>query len=332
MTPTLGLLEAFDRGGALLARVPVLRWPVVVGRGLDCDLVLDDPYVAPVHLRMDRPAGTQGLVSVDVMDTLNGAALQRRRYSRGDRFDWQGEVAIEIGRTRVSLRLADVSVAQELPLPRFPWRIVALTAVLLLLVLATSLGLAWLNASDLSKYLKAVPGTLLGVVTALGVWCGLWAVANKVFAGRLQFWCHVRIASVLYVAVEAIGGVSNLLAFSFSWESFARFDYLAFLVATAGGIYAHLAAVLPKRRTGLAWAVAAAVILGAPAWLGSQWLENMRLSSNLYMSSVFPPNLRVADAVPVSQFLQEAQSLRERLDRRLDDDDYSDDDTQDAED
>ena len=56
MMPTLALLEAFDRHGALLARAPVTRWPVTVGRSLECDLVLDDPHVAPTHLRIDRAA------------------------------------------------------------------------------------------------------------------------------------------------------------------------------------------------------------------------------------------------------------------------------------
>jgi hypothetical protein len=28
MMPTLGLIEAFDRHGALLARAPITRWPI----------------------------------------------------------------------------------------------------------------------------------------------------------------------------------------------------------------------------------------------------------------------------------------------------------------
>ena len=93
-----------------------------------------------------------------------------------------------------------------------------------------------------------------------------------------------------------------------------------------GGILPHLAAVLPRRRAGLAWTVAAVVALGIPAWLGTQWLDRMRLSNTLYMSSLFPPSLRMAPAVPVPQFLQKAQSLRGKLDRRLRDDGQADDD------
>ena len=69
----------------------------------------------------------------------------------------------------------------------------------------------------------------------------------------------------------------------------------------------------------------AVVLLGVPAWLGAQWLDRMRLSNELYMSSLFPPSLRLAPAVPISQFLQETGSLRGRLDRRLRGDDPGDD-------
>lgn len=66
-TPTLGLIEAFDRHGALLARAPITHWPVTVGRAMDCDLVLDDPFVAPKHLRITRTADGHRAVQVEVL-------------------------------------------------------------------------------------------------------------------------------------------------------------------------------------------------------------------------------------------------------------------------
>lgn len=326
-TPTLALLEAFDRHGALLARAPVTRWPVTVGRSLECDLVLDDPHVAPTHLRIDRRADAPRTVRVEVQPTLNGALLRRKRHGGGQRFDWPDGAPLEIGRTRLALRLADAPIASELPLPRFPWRTLATTVTLLALMLAATLGAAWLKADDAPKYLKALPGTLLGLVLALGGWAGLWAIANKVFDGHLQFWRHVRIACALYLGAEAVHIAANLAAFAFSWEALSRFDFVLLTLALAAGIHAHLAAVLPRRRAGLAWAVGAVLVLGIPAWLGAQWLNHMRLSNELYMSSLFPPSLRAAPAAPVQQFMQEAGALRERLDRRL----KADDDTEDEE-
>ena len=322
---TLGLLEAFDRHGALLARAPVAHWPVTVGRSLDCDLVLDDPFVAPVHLRIDRAADAPRAVQVEVLQTRNGARLQRTHHGQGDRFDWPDGQAVELGHTHIALRLADAPIAEEQALPRFPWRTAGTTAVLIALVAATALVSSWLESRDTSQYLKSLPGVLLSLLAILGVWSGAWAAANKVFGGRLQFWRHVRIACVAALAVDALHLAAHFVAFTFSLESFSRFANVLGVLALAGALYAHLAAVLPRRRTGLAWTVAAVVALGLPSWLGAQWLNNMRLSKTLYMSNLFPPSLRVAPAVPVDQFLQETKALRGQLERRLRDDGQADD-------
>lgn len=323
--PTLGLLEAFDRHGTLLARAPITGWPVTVGRSLDCDLVLDDPFVAPAHLRIDRPAQAPHTVQVEVLHTRNGARLQRKHHASGARFDWPGGVPIDLGHTHVALRLADAPIADEQVLPRFPWRTVAATALLVALVLATALLSAWLEARDSSQYFKALPGVLLSLLAIVGVWSGAWAAANKVFGRQLQFWRHVRIACTAALAVDAVHLVAHFTAFTLSLESLARFANVFLVLVLAVALWAHLAAVLPRRRTGLALMVAAIVAVGLPAWLGAQWLNNMRLSNQLYMSSLFPPALRVAPAVPVDQFLQDTESLRGRLDRRLQGDGQSDD-------
>ena len=327
-TPTLGLIEAFDRHGALLARAPITHWPVTVGRSLDCDLVVDDPFIAPLHLRIDRTAETPNtprVVQVQVLETRNGARVQGKHHSQGEHFDWPDGTPIDLGRTHIALRLADTPIADEQALPKFPWRRVAATAVLMALVVASALGSAWLDARDASAYVKSLPAALLGLLAMLGVWSGLWAVANKVFAGQLQFWRHVRIACAMYLVADAVQLAAYLTAFAFSWEALAQFANVLIVLVLAGGLYAHLGAVLPRRRRGLAWAVAAVVLLGVPAWLGAQWLNRMRLTDSLYMSSLFPPSLRVAPAVPVDQFLQDTESLRGKLERRLKGDGYADD-------
>ena len=330
MMPTLGLIEAFDHHGALLARAPITRWPVTVGRALDCDLVLDDPFVAPTHLRIDRVVDAPRTVQVEVLETRNGARLQRKQsskqYGQGDRFEWPDGTPIDLGHTQVTLRLADTPIAAEQPLPQFPWRTVAMTVMLVVLMVAAAAGNSWLEARDVSQYLKSLPGVLLMLLVVLGGWSGVWAAANKVFAGQLRFWRHVRIACAAALGVDAVHLVAHLTAFAFSLEALSRFANVLVVLVLAGALYAHLATVLPRRRVGLAWTVAAVVALGLPAWLGAQWLNNMRLSSTLYMSSLFPPSLRVAPAVPVEQFLQETESLRGKLDRRLRDDGQADDD------
>lgn len=325
-TTTLGLIEAHDRHGALLARAPITRWPVTVGRALDCDLVLDDPFVAPRHLRIDRTVDEHRTVQVEVLETRNGARLQRKRHAQGERFDWPGGTPIDLGHTHITLRLADAPIADEQALPEFPWRTVGTTAALVALVGAAAMASSWLESRDSSQYLKSLPSVLLMLLLVLSAWSGLWAVANKMFAGRLQFWRHVRIACTVYLASEALRLVANLAAFSFSLEALSQFASVLGVLVLAWALYAHLATVLPRRRVGLAWTVAAVVALGVPAWLGAQWLNRMRLTNEMYMSSLFPPSLRVAPAAPVDQLLQDAEALRAKLDRRLKDDGLADED------
>ncbi|HWH73714.1 MAG TPA: FHA domain-containing protein, partial [Methylibium sp.] len=51
----LAMVELLDRDGSVAHRIPVRRWPVTIGRAIDCDVVLDDPHVAAHHARLERP-------------------------------------------------------------------------------------------------------------------------------------------------------------------------------------------------------------------------------------------------------------------------------------
>ncbi|SDN89450.1 FHA domain-containing protein [Polaromonas sp. JS666] len=316
-TPILGLLQATDRTGALVARLEVRHWPVTVGRALTADLVLDDSHVAGEHLRIDRTP--EGGVSVRVLDSVNGAALGRARHGRGAQFNWPDGEVLALGRLKLGLRLAEAPVAAEELLPHFPWRTTGWTLLALAGMLALVLGQSWLTLTEPSQLARQLPGVLGGVVLAVSVWAGLWALATKLFTGHLQFWRHVRIACFSSLAVQAVSTLAGLLAFMFSLESLARFEGLMLLLGAAAGIYVHLTVIAPQRRRGLAALVAGIAVLATVALLGSNWLQNKRLSNKLYLSTLYPPSLRMAPAVPVAQFLDEAGSIRKRLDERLKD-------------
>lgn len=316
-TPMLGLLQATDRNGAVVARLEVRHWPVTVGRALTADLVLDDSHVAAEHLRINR--APEGGVTVQVLDSVNGVALGRARHGRDAQFNWPAGEALALGRLKLGLRLAEEPVAAEELLPHFPWRTTAWTLLALAGMLALVLGQSWLTLTEPSQLARQLPSLLGGVVLAFAVWAGLWALATKLFTGHLQFWRHVRIACFSSLAVQAVSTLAGLLAFMFSLESLSRFEGLMLLLGVAATIYVHLTVIAPQRRRGLAALMAGIAVLGTVALLGTTWLQNKRLSNKLYMSVIYPPSLRMAPAVPVPQFLEEAGSIRKRLDERLKD-------------
>lgn len=317
MSAILGLLQATDRNGASVARLDVRHWPVTVGRALTADLVLDDSHVAGEHLRIDRTP--EGVVTVQVLDTVNGVALGRAQHGQGTQFNWPDGESLTLGRLKLGLRLAEAPIAAEEPLPHFPWRTTAWTVLAVLGMLALVVGQSWLTLTEPSQLARQLPGLIAAVVMGTAVWAGLWALATKLFTHRLQFWRHVRIACASALAVQLVSALAGLLAFMFSLESLARFEVQLALLGAAVAIYVHLTVIVPQQRRGLAGLMAGVAVLGIVAMLGANWLQNKRLSNKLYLSTIYPPSLRMAPAVPVKQFLDEAGAIRQRLDERLKD-------------
>lgn len=329
--PVLAVLQAHDRNGALVARAEVTQWPATVGRSLESTLVLDDLHVAPDHLRIDCGAGVNASangsadgsadsgVRVRVMDTSNGVMQRLRLWRRGEEFSWRRGEELAIGRLKFSLRLADEPLPPEQPLPHFPWRTTGWTLLLATAVLALMGGMTWLVTPESNSLGQRLPTLLAGTAGSLAVWAGLWALVTRLFTGRLWFWRHVRIACATLLGAQALETVAHLLAFMFSWESLARFDLLINVLAAAAGVFLHLRVIAPQHRRGLAGIVAGVVLLGVAVLLSTSWLQTRRLSSQLYMATLFPPSWRIAPAVTVEQFLDEAQSIRNRLEKRLQD-------------
>ncbi len=345
---TLALLEARDRNGTLLGIVPVTHWPVTVGRALGNDLVLDDPHIAPQHLRIDRPmlasvilpvagddhdaqdgdrngdasiyearAAEPGPIQVEVLDTLNGVMLKRHHHVRGDRFEWPRQTDLVVGRLHLVLRLTEEPVAAETPLPRFAWGRTAFTAGLVAAMVLLQLASGWLEADETRRFLQQVPFAVAYVLGSLLLWAGLWALVTRLFTGHQHFWRHVRITSATFVVVQLFMAATQVLGGVFSWELLARFSWIGATVIAACGLLAHLLVVAPRRRNLLAGSLSVLVLLGVGGLLGSFWLQGKRLSNELYMASLLPPSWRVAPAVPVAEFLTDAQKLKGKIDERL---------------
>ncbi len=316
--PVLALLEAVERHGHVTARLPIRQWPVTVGRALDADLVLDDPHVAPHHLRLE--AAGPDRVRVQVLETRNGVQQGRQQHPRGTGFDWAVSQPLGLGRLQLRLRMAGGALAEEQLLPRAAWSNGLLSVVAVMLLLALMVVQLWSRGAGLDGSWQALPQFLLSGLGILFLWAGLWALASRVITHQAQFWRHVRIACAALVVATVVETVMQVLAFAFSWEMLGRFAYLSLVVFAAWGLYRHLVVAAPQSRRGILVGVLLVLLVGVPATLGSQWLKNRRLSDQLYLSQFYPPSWRLAQPVPTEQFLTEAQDLERRLAARLEKD------------
>ncbi|MCM5680796.1 FHA domain-containing protein [Schlegelella sp. S2-27] len=308
----IALIEVFDRDGSVCQAVPVQQWPVRIGRSLDCDVVLDDPHVAPHHFSV---GADDGRLHVMVGETVNGLRCGRDVLPSGSaavRSPGEDWVA---GRTRVRVRLAGEVLAPEVPLPRpSAWRMASLLAVLTGLV-GWSAWTQYLD-SDPGQFLSGLAPLLISVAALLAGWSFLWALGSKLFQHRFDYWTHVRIAATGLLASGVLSAVLGVLAFMTSWVLLSQVRDAAEVLVFAGAVYAHLGAVLPQRRRMFAWGVGAAAIAGLATVAAFQYQRTDRFGPELYLTVLPPPAFRFAPAVAPDEFLEEVAATKDSLDAK----------------
>lgn len=308
----LALIELLDRDGAVAHRVAVTRWPVTLGRALECDVLLDDPHAAAHHARL---AHADGRLTLTVGDTANGLRIAGRLLPRGSEVAVASGSEWQIGRTRLRLRLPGEALAPEQPLaPPAPLRGRWLAAGLVSLVVWL-LGEHWLQSDPgdpASGYLSA----LVAVPIGLALWCFLWALGSKLFARHFDFFAHLRLALAVLLASLLLGTALPLAAFALSWPWLTRWGEVLTLALGCALVYGHLRLIVPSRRQALAVGFATMFTVGVALKLVLNHQRTDRWFSPLYLNTLAPPALRLAPTIPVEQFVDEARALRTPLQRR----------------
>ncbi len=341
----LALIELQDSSGRVLRTVDVWAWPLHIGRALDQDLVLDDPFVAPHHASLWL--GPNGQLQLQVGQTLNGVAVQGRVHAAGSQValehsvDNKGKHAdvhtLQLGQTRLLLRLAQGPLAPEKRLPslsRFsristPVLLACALAVLLLGLLQQWLGLD--PGADATAWLPGLLGPPAGV---LG-WCAMWALVSKLFQGRFDFVPHLRIALPWLLATELSNLLLPQLAAAAGWPWLWRLASPVQVVMLAAVVHQHLVYVLPQQSRRVTTAVVSALLVGSALSLTFVHKQTDRLSRPAYMSTLPLPGLHPAPsgaaatpAAMVQDLAPLAQQLQSRVAQaRLDDAKAGDDGT-----
>lgn len=308
----LALIELLDRDGHARTSVAVTRWPVTIGRAIDCDVVLDDPHVAAHHVTLAEDES--GTLRLHAGESINGVALGRQTLTAGMSAPVPAvDATLQLGATRVRIRRAGAPLAPEQPMQReraLPWWGLTLLAAVLV---------GWVFAR---RWLETDPGEpaieylamLFGVPAGVLVWSALWALGSKIFRHHFEFWPHLRIALVWMLVLFVAEFVLHALAYMLSWSWASRVSGEVQTAIGALWLYSHLAQVVPQRRRALAIGVATLFVAGSLIGMGINYQRQDRFFDELYMAALGPPALRIAPTQSTQAFLQDADRLRERLD------------------
>jgi hypothetical protein len=287
-----------------------------IGRAYDNDVILDDPAVAPHHLRL--APDEQGCWVAEDQGSANGLYPERGRQRQG-RLALDGDRVFRIGKTLLRLRPADYPVAPEQIVRQLPplWPAALGFAVG---IVAIELGSSFLAETSEPRPL-AYLGQLRFVGIAILIWIGIWSILCRVFTGFAQFERHALIALAGVFSYSLFDEIVKLAGFALSAPAIVSEEYIAFLIVLGLVAILHMGVILPRRRrvTGFAAATLAALAMVA----------NSLADSDAHRSSdpppeqgrLYPPFLHVMPAQSEQRFFDDVARLRSPLQANRSDED-----------
>jgi FHA domain-containing protein len=302
-------IEVMSRHGDAVSRQRIEADEARIGRAFDNDVVIDDPHVAPHHLRIFR--GEDGELVAEDLATLNGLYREHGR-ERTPRLPLAGEPGIRIGRTILRVHDARHPVAPEKlmtpPVAHARW-----AAGLGVVLLAVLVVLEWLSVTaEPTANLLLLP--LLGFITVLAVWTSFWAMLSRIFFGQARFALQLRIAVTACIALLAWEQAAESLSFSFAWRDMAEYAGLGAWAVLAAACWAHLHTIGPRHMRAAMGLVAALLIAGAALqYLGKS--ESRRLfGQRATLGDLRPPAFRLVPLASADDFFQKTASAKKQVD------------------
>jgi hypothetical protein len=281
-----------------------------LGRGYDNDVIVDDPFVAPRHLRVFRDE-TGRLVAED-LGSMNGLFLDHETTKRS-RLALDGETPIRIGRTWLRVRDASSPVAPEREEPQAArtWHAVfALTAFLIGLTLFET----WIEDTGESKLSTYVfPLFLVGAFML--AWTTAWAVIARIFAGFAHFDRHLLIATIGFLAWLLVFPVAEQLAYSFSLTSLSPIEAYGSWIWLAVTSFFHLREIAARHLVLKGAIVGTLASLGIAGQMVTQAETGNLFGSPVAVTALKPPATRLASPKTMDEFFEGAKGLEARLDR-----------------
>jgi hypothetical protein len=306
MAPVIWI-EILSRGGQVIARHRCAGSELRIGRSYHSDVIIDDPTVAPDHLRV-----TQGDDGAILAEATSEATAFTIKGERRERSLVDGDTVLRIGHT--SLRIRDetypVPAAASVVEPKTRW--IELSALIIVALLINGATL-WLNEISEPRLSRYVAG-MVGLGAAVLLWSGLWALVSRIFAGAARFPRHLGIAAGAFLVYTIYSILAGFLAFSLSSGLISGNVATGFWVVLGVACFLHLQVIAPSHAWVKAGIIAVLVIAGIAAQLANRSEQLKNGAQPSIAETTFPPTFRLARAHSAEQFFTAVDGLREELD------------------
>jgi FHA domain-containing protein len=303
-------IEVVSRHGDIAARERIEAPEARVGRAFDNDVVIDDPHVAPHHLRIFR--GEDGELVAEDLGTLNGL-YPEHGAKRVARLPLAGEPGIRIGRTILRVHDAAHPVAAEKPLTP-PRAHAAWAAALGVAVFALLLLQRWLDTtSEPNANRLLLP--LLTFATVLALWTSVWAVLSRIFLGQARFAVQLRIALTACFALILWSYATESASFALASRDIAEYAGLGAWAVLAAACYGHLHAIGPKHMRAAMGLVVTLIAAGALLQYVGKSETRRLMGQRATLGDLRPPAFRLLPLASADDFFKKAESTKATVDQ-----------------
>lgn len=298
-------VEVLNRSGEVRHRQRVDALPIRIGRGYDNDFILDDRHACPHHAIIER--GCEGDISVRDLGSKNGVIL---KGSRCERASLDGNTVFRLGHTPLRLRSVDFPTDDALTdttLHQWEGWPPAMTGVLVILLL--TLAGEWFTDTEKFEPIRYVTASV-GVLSMSLLWCGTWALTNRLFAGHMRIGRHLFITACGLLVSEIISLLCSISAYAFSLEVFTRYDSHLAMAIVSGMVYFHLLTINPAHKKSFALTGLIVSLTGSMVILMINFQSKGYLADELFMSEMFSPAWRISQDKPAGDLLAETRKLK----------------------
>jgi hypothetical protein len=305
-------IEVLSRHRSVLSRHRCEGQSIAIGRAYSNDVVLDDPHVAPAHVRIER--GEDGHMTVLDLGSANGL-FAAHGGGRVNRLALDDDTVFRIGHSLLRVRTAEHAVASERPFGRRD-RVWLPIAALAILVPACEAVSQWLtDYSEPRTVTYLIP--LLLLLAVIGAWTIFWSTVTRVFAGHAGFERNLLIALAGALGFELLEAASAMGAFGLSLNAlanYANYSYVGFFCLFAVIAYFQLRQINPVHSLASAGIVAVLFLaaVGVEAIIQSDGRPGPSRST---VRHLLPPSLRLAPVEGEAAFFDSVKKLQGKLDR-----------------
>ncbi len=316
------IIEILDRFGKVKQRNRVEQYPFTIGRSYENNIIIDDPYISPVHLTIElNTSNDNNLLTVKDNDSDNGL-FSIAPLKQHDNLIIHDNLRIRIGHTDVRFRSLHYQVKETALQRSTPSKLsmLATNFYSFLFIWIVTGGILLLDEYFAETGQVNTKSTFSGIVAMYFLytaWAGLWSIASKIITHRFYFTFHAILVSLIIFGLSVIEVISENIEFSFSLVNFSWWVLaVTTLLFTIALIYGHLSfsSTLSKKKMFIA-AILSAGSINFVIHL-TQFLGKPEYSSQLvYSKSIKAPDFIMSNIRTSNDFFAAAVDLKDQVDQ-----------------